>query len=176
MCCIPKMDKYKVLKVIGKGTFGTVSKIQRISDGKVGVTRAVVGAAVGFAPCSLPSNFGCADPGVEGTGLWPHVRSGEAARRLGGASGPRAEHSPFAKTFRLVTVARRGWPHPNTGAVPCTQSSSAQVNFLRELRHPFIVKYYDRIIDKQSTKLYIVMEACENGDLGGLIKRCRHDK
>lgn len=37
----------------------------------------------------------------------------------------------------------------------------SEVNILRGLKHPFIVRYYDRIIDKASTKLYIVMEYCE---------------
>lgn len=48
-----------------------------------------------------------------------------------------------------------------------------EVNVLRELRHPFIVRYFDRIIDKHAAKLYIVMELCEGGDLGQLIRRCR---
>ena len=52
----------------------------------------------------------------------------------------------------------------------------SQVNILRELRHPFIVRYYDRIIDKATTRIYIVMEFCEGGDLGRIIKRCRRDK
>jgi len=50
------------------------------------------------------------------------------------------------------------------------------VNILRELRHPYIVRYYDRIIDKASTRIYIVMEYCEGGDLGRVIKRCRREK
>lgn len=50
-----------------------------------------------------------------------------------------------------------------------------QVNILRELRHPFIVRYYDRIIDKASTKIYIVMECCEGGDLGNVVKACKRD-
>jgi beta-phosphoglucomutase-like phosphatase (HAD superfamily) len=49
------------------------------------------------------------------------------------------------------------------------------VNILRELRHPHIVRYYDRIIDKAATKLYIVMESCEGGDLGAIIKRAKRD-
>lgn len=51
----------------------------------------------------------------------------------------------------------------------------SEVNILRELRHPYIIRYYDRIINKATTKLYIVMEYCENGDLGQLIKRCRKE-
>ena len=36
------------------------------------------------------------------------------------------------------------------------QQLVSEVNILRELSHPNIVKYYDRIIDKQSAKIYIV--------------------
>ena len=40
-----------------------------------------------------------------------------------------------------------------------------EVNVLRELRHPNIVRYYDRIIDKQKQSLMIIMEYCSRGDL-----------
>ncbi|GMI43947.1 hypothetical protein TrCOL_g7095 [Triparma columacea] len=56
------------------------------------------------------------------------------------------------------------------------QQIVAEVNILRELRHPCIVRYYDRIIDKRATKLYIVMEHCTGGDLASLIKRHRASK
>jgi len=45
-----------------------------------------------------------------------------------------------------------------------------EVNILRDLKHPYIVKYFDRIIDKNTQKLYLVMEFCEGGDLSKLIK------
>ncbi|KAM4712762.1 serine/threonine-protein kinase Nek2 [Anableps anableps] len=48
----------------------------------------------------------------------------------------------------------------------------SEVNLLRELKHPNIVRYYDRIIDRTNTTLYIVMEYCEGGDLASLISRC----
>lgn len=48
----------------------------------------------------------------------------------------------------------------------------SEVNLLRELKHPNIVRYYDRIIDRTNTTLYIVMEHCEGGDLSSLITRC----
>ncbi|XP_065124837.1 serine/threonine-protein kinase Nek2 [Paramisgurnus dabryanus] len=48
----------------------------------------------------------------------------------------------------------------------------SEVNLLRELKHPNIVRYYDRIIDRTNTTLYIVMEYCEGGDLASLINRC----
>ena len=41
----------------------------------------------------------------------------------------------------------------------------SEVNILRELRHPNISRYYDRVIDKEQAKLYIVMEYCDRGDL-----------
>ena len=36
-----------------------------------------------------------------------------------------------------------------------------EVNLLRELRHPHIVRYHDRIIDRDNSTLYIIMEFCE---------------
>ncbi|XP_037541477.1 serine/threonine-protein kinase Nek2 [Nematolebias whitei] len=48
----------------------------------------------------------------------------------------------------------------------------SEVNLLRELKHPNIVRYYDRIIDRTNATLYIVMEFCEGGDLSCLINRC----
>ncbi|KAI4895807.1 hypothetical protein NFI96_021982 [Prochilodus magdalenae] len=52
----------------------------------------------------------------------------------------------------------------------------SEVNLLRELKHPNIVRYYDRIIDRTNTTLYIVMEYCEGGDLASLITRCIKDR
>ncbi|XP_061602526.1 serine/threonine-protein kinase Nek2 [Cololabis saira] len=48
----------------------------------------------------------------------------------------------------------------------------SEVNLLRELKHPNIVRYYDRIIDRTNSTLYIVMEHCEGGDLSSLISQC----
>ena len=45
------------------------------------------------------------------------------------------------------------------------QQLVTEVNVLRELRHPNIVRYYDRIIDKKNQRINIIMEYCENGDL-----------
>lgn len=52
----------------------------------------------------------------------------------------------------------------------------AEVNILRDLKHPNIVRYFDRIIDKKNTKIYIITEFCEGGDIGALIKRCKKNK
>eukprot|EP00938_MAST-03A_sp_MAST-3A-sp1_P000865 g865.t1 len=101
------MNKYQVLKTIGKGTFGVVSSVKRLSDGK-----------------------------------------------------------------RMV------WKELDYGTMNDKEKSHvvSEVNFLRELRHPFIVKYYDRIINKKDMKLYIVMESCEGGDLQNLIRKCKREK
>ena len=101
------MEKYKVIETIGKGTFGIVSSVRRVSDGKIMV--------------------------------WKEL-----------------DYGPMSDKEKAHVVS--------------------EVNFLRELRHPFIVKYYDRIIDKKSMKLYIVMESCGGGDLKRLIKKCKAQK
>ena len=44
----------------------------------------------------------------------------------------------------------------------------AEVNILRELQHPNIVRYYERFVDKENLLIYIIMEYCE-GALGGYI-------
>ncbi|XP_061742855.1 serine/threonine-protein kinase Nek2 [Nerophis ophidion] len=52
----------------------------------------------------------------------------------------------------------------------------SEVNLLRELKHPNIVRYYDRIIDRTNTTLYIVMEYCQGGDLASLIAQCVRER
>lgn len=52
----------------------------------------------------------------------------------------------------------------------------SEVNILRELKHRHVVRYFDRVIDKRAAKIYIIMEYCENGDMGRLIKRMRRDR
>ncbi|NWV68026.1 NEK2 kinase, partial [Malurus elegans] len=73
------------------------------------------------------------------------------------------------------------WKELDYGAMTESEKQMlvSEVNLLRELRHPNIVRYYDRIIDRSSTTLYIVMEYCDGGDLAGLIAKCvkeRHVK
>ena len=40
------------------------------------------------------------------------------------------------------------------------QQIVSEVNILRDLHHPNIVRYYDRCIDKKNLKIYIIMEYC----------------
>lgn len=101
------MENYEVIQTIGKGNFGSITKIKRKSDNKVLV--------------------------------WKELDYGKMSEK---------------EKSQIV----------------------AEVNILRELKHPNIVKYYDRIIDKKNTKIFIIMEFCEGGDIGQLIKKCKKNK
>eukprot|EP00466_Bigelowiella_natans_P013660 jgi/Bigna1/42360/e_gw1.63.16.1 len=100
----PGVTKYTHLGVIGKGTFGKVSKIRRKSDREILA--------------------------------WKELYYGNMTEK---------------EKQQLV----------------------AEVNILRELSHPNIVKYYDRVIDRTQKKIYVVMEYCAGGDLGSYIKEKR---
>lgn len=50
------------------------------------------------------------------------------------------------------------------------QQLVSEVNILRELNHKHVVRYFDRIIDREKKKIYIVMEFCSGGDLASMIK------
>ncbi len=52
----------------------------------------------------------------------------------------------------------------------------SEVNLLRDFKHPHIVRYVDRIVDRDATTIYIVMEFCEGGDLAALIKQQKRDR
>ena len=56
------------------------------------------------------------------------------------------------------------------------QQLVTEVNVLRELRHPNIVRYYDRIINKQKQSLMIIMEYCSRGDLAKEIQKHQRTK
>lgn len=49
----------------------------------------------------------------------------------------------------------------------------AELSILKELRHPNIVQYIDRVHLKSSHDLHVYMEYCGNGDLGQVIKRLK---
>ena len=101
------MDNYEVLNQIGKGNFGSISKILRKSDKQLLV--------------------------------WKELDYGQMSEKE-------------------------------------KQQIVSEVNILRELKHQNIVRYYDRILDKKHARIYIIMEYCEGGDLGQLIKRCKKNK
>jgi NIMA (never in mitosis gene a)-related kinase len=83
-------------------------------------------------------------------------------------------------TIQSLTSSKNDlvWKEINFGRM-CDKEKAqivSEVNILRDLRCPFIVKYHDRIIDKLTKKLYIVMEYCPGGDLSQVIKKCKKDR
>lgn len=70
------------------------------------------------------------------------------------------------------------WKEINFGKMTEREKAQvvAEVNILRGLSCPFVVKYFDRIIDKSQLRLYIVMEYCCGGDLARVIKNCKTKK
>ncbi|KAI8616261.1 kinase-like domain-containing protein, partial [Chytriomyces sp. MP71] len=53
--------------------------------------------------------------------------------------------------------------------------AKTKCGILFELRHPNIVRYYERFVDRADAKIYIIMEWCEGGDLAGIIKQCKKE-
>lgn len=53
------------------------------------------------------------------------------------------------------------------------QQLVTEVNLLKELEHPNIVRYVDRVVDKANSKVYIIMEYCARGDLGTELKKSK---
>jgi NIMA (never in mitosis gene a)-related kinase len=51
-----------------------------------------------------------------------------------------------------------------------------EINILKELNHPNIVKQYETFTDDSNSKLYIVMEYCEKGDLDKLILQNKNNR
>ena len=49
----------------------------------------------------------------------------------------------------------------------------AELQILKNLRHPNIVAYYEREHLKATQDLYLYMEYCGNGDLGALIRELK---
>ncbi|KAF8939807.1 hypothetical protein BGZ58_008639 [Dissophora ornata] len=47
----------------------------------------------------------------------------------------------------------------------------AEVNILKDLKHPNIVEFLERVIDREHSFIYILMEYCEGGDLAAVIRR-----
>ena len=52
---------------------------------------------------------------------------------------------------------------------------SAEIQILKELRHPNIVAYYSREHDRSSADVHLYMEYCGNGDLGKVIRQLKRD-
>lgn len=52
---------------------------------------------------------------------------------------------------------------------------SAEIQILKELRHPNIVQYFNRAHDRDTSDVHLYMEYCGNGDLGRVIKQLKRE-
>ena len=50
------------------------------------------------------------------------------------------------------------------------------MKILREIKADYIVRCYDKFVDKENTSIYLVMELCKGGDLAKLIQKCRNEE
>ena len=87
-------------------------------------------------------------------------------------------YGTVSKIRRKVDNKILVWKEINFGKMSEKEKSQlvAEVNILRDLRNPFIVRYHDRIVDKAKTRLYIIMEYCAGGDLYRIIKKNKKEK
>ena len=82
---------------------------------------------------------------------------------------------------KCVKIKRRSdgkflvWKDMDYGSMTESEKQQlvSEVNLLRELKHRFIVRYHDRVIDRSKSRLYLIMEFCSGGDLSSLISKCR---
>ncbi|KAJ3097232.1 G2-specific serine/threonine protein kinase [Physocladia obscura] len=81
---------------------------------------------------------------------------------------------PIAETLIQQILVRKEIDYAKMSEKEKRQLVS-EVNILRELRHPNIVRYYERFVDRQECRIYIIMEWCEGGDLAGIIKQCKKE-
>ncbi len=84
----------------------------------------------------------------------------------------------FGEVFKIRKRADNHpyvWKKLNYGTMRDKEKQQlvSEVNILRDMAQPNVVKYVDRIIDKENQCIYIVMEFCENGDLQYLIKNAK---
>uniref|UniRef100_A0A673VJF7 non-specific serine/threonine protein kinase n=1 Tax=Suricata suricatta TaxID=37032 RepID=A0A673VJF7_SURSU len=90
---------------------------------------------------------------------------------------PRSRHTSNSSCVLISFFMRAAsilvWKELDYGSMTEAEKQMlvSEVNLLRELKHPNIVRYYDRIIDRTNTTLYIVMEYCEGGDLASVITK-----
>ena len=70
------------------------------------------------------------------------------------------------------------WKELNYEGIPDKEQQFIinEINILKEMNHPNIVKQYETIKDERNSKLYIVMEYCDGEDLEKLISKYKFRK
>ncbi|KAK3864906.1 hypothetical protein Pcinc_029442 [Petrolisthes cinctipes] len=102
--------------------------------------------------------------------MGPKLTDFEVLATIGSGS-----HGTVHKVRRRYDGQVLVWKELNYGAMTEVEKQGLvmEVNLLRELRHPNIVRFQHHIVDRRATTLYILMEYCPGGDLGRLVSRCR---
>ena len=150
------LSSYEELAVIGEGTFGRVTKVRRRADGAVFVWKELCYGGMSER---------------EKTQLVAGTRQSHSINDLNNIY--RAIYSlclfKFLNSTTIVLI-RYVFGRSSSSLFKRVFASPAEVNILRELDHPHIVRYHDRIIDRERRRIFIVMEYCDAGDLTSLIK------
>lgn len=82
---------------------------------------------------------------------------------------PFFDYSAVAKILKILVRKEVNYNRMSTEE---KKQLVSEVNILRELRHPNIVRYYERFVDRESGCIYLVMEYCGGGDLAQVIRKC----
>jgi len=90
----------------------------------------------------------------------------------------RGAFGTVSKVRRLSDQRELVWKEIHYGILSDKEKEClvSEVNILKNFTHPCIVRYYDRIIDRDNKRIYIVMENCPHGDLAHYFKRLKAQK
>ncbi|XP_066937156.1 serine/threonine-protein kinase Nek3-like [Macrobrachium rosenbergii] len=102
--------------------------------------------------------------------MGPKLEDFEVLSTIGSGS-----HGTVRKVCRRQDGQVLVWKELNYGSMSESEKQGlvTEVNLLRELRHPNVVKFLHHIVERKNTTLYILMEHCPGGDLKRLITKCR---
>ncbi|XP_068230212.1 serine/threonine-protein kinase Nek2-like [Palaemon carinicauda] len=102
--------------------------------------------------------------------MGPKLEEFEVLSTIGSGS-----HGTVRKVRRREDGKVLVWKELNYGSMSESEKQGlvTEVNLLRELRHPNVVKFLHHIVERKNTTLYILMEYCPGGDLKHLITKCR---
>ena len=152
-------SRYRVLKVIGRGSFGVVSLCEDLQE-RPSHSRHQ-SSEYDLSAVISPTSAGTATPSLPPTSpspLSPLTSPLNSPRAL--ASPRRPPRQYVMKQISITTTSS-----------PETQTALQEVRLLKALQHPFIVKYKDSWIDEAAGALCVIMSYCSGGDLHSRIQQ-----
>lgn len=144
----PSMRDFTILQALGKGSYGSVFKAVRKSDGFKCVT----------SPPSCP------------VGLRPpSPRCFPLQLRNKGGQHSQAQPAREVRPARWL-CATDAWSHAAVRTpLYCREDALNEIRILASIKHRNIIRYCDAFTEKDN--LYIVMEFAEHGDIGRQVRR-----